>query len=144
MLPSPKPSKPRGIYDRTTRGIRIYLATPRLRGLLAINMTVAAAGAVVIVNTVVYVQAVFGLGQSETAMALAAFGGGSMLVALALPRLLDRLPDRPVMLAGAGILAVATLAAAAIESYGLLLLVWFVVGIGYSLSGVSTDGTKSA
>ncbi|MEP4421079.1 MAG: MFS transporter, partial [Nitratireductor sp.] len=36
VLPSPKPSQPRGIYDRTTRGIRIYLATPRLRGLLAI------------------------------------------------------------------------------------------------------------
>ncbi|WP_024587402.1 MFS transporter [Aliihoeflea sp. 2WW] len=134
VLPSPKPSAPRGIYDRTTRGIRIYLATPRLRGLLAINMAVAAAGAVVIVNTVVYVQAVFGLGQRETAMALAAFGGGSMVVALALPRLLDSLPDRPVMLAGAGTLAVATLAAAAIESYRLLLLVWFVVGVGYSLA----------
>ncbi len=134
VLPSPKPSAPRGIYDRTTRGIRIYLATPRLRGLLAINMAVAAAGAVVIVNTVVYVQAVFGLGQSETAMALAAFGGGSMVVALALPRLLDRLPDRPVMLAGAAILAVATLAATAIESIDVLLFVWFVVGVGYSLA----------
>ena len=32
-LPSPKPAARRGIYDRTTRGIRIYLATPRLRGL---------------------------------------------------------------------------------------------------------------
>lgn len=26
-LPSPKPTQPRGIYDRTTRSIRIYLAT---------------------------------------------------------------------------------------------------------------------
>lgn len=133
-LPSPKPSAPRGIYDRTTRGIRIYLATPRLRGLLAINMAVAAAGAVVIVNTVVYVQAVFGLGQSETALALAVFGGGSMLVALILPRLLESIPDRPAMLAGAGLLAVATLAAAFIESYGLLLFLWLVIGIGYSLA----------
>ena len=39
-----------GIYDRTTRGLRIYLATPRLRGLLALNLAVAAAGAMVIVN----------------------------------------------------------------------------------------------
>src|SRR5918994_562236 len=38
VLPSPKPAKPRGIYDRTTRGIRIYLATPRLRGLLAVSL----------------------------------------------------------------------------------------------------------
>ncbi|CUH89109.1 enterobactin exporter EntS [Phaeobacter sp. CECT 5382] len=37
LLPSPKASEPRGIYDRTTRGIRIYLATPRLRGLLALR-----------------------------------------------------------------------------------------------------------
>lgn len=34
-LPSPKRTERRGIYDRTTRGLRIYLATPRLRGLLA-------------------------------------------------------------------------------------------------------------
>jgi len=34
LLPSPKPAAPRGVYDRTTRGIRLYLATPRLRGLL--------------------------------------------------------------------------------------------------------------
>jgi MFS family permease len=134
VLPSPKASAPRGIYDRTTRGIRIYLATPRLRGLLAINMAVAAAGALVIVNTVVYVQAVFGLGQSETALALAAFGGGSMLVALVLPRLLDSVSDRAAMLAGASVLAAATFAAAAIPSYGWLLLLWFVIGAGYSMS----------
>jgi MFS family permease len=134
LLPSPKPSKPRGIYDRTTRGIRIYLATPRLRGLLAINMAVAGGSAFVIVNTVVYVQAIFGLGQSETAGALAAFGGGSMAVALLLPRLLDSLADRPVMLAGASVITIATGAAAFIHSYGLLLLVWAFMGIGFSLA----------
>ncbi|HRM73391.1 MAG TPA: MFS transporter, partial [Paracoccus sp. (in: a-proteobacteria)] len=32
-LPSPKPALPRGIWERTTRGLRVYLATPRLRGL---------------------------------------------------------------------------------------------------------------
>lgn len=133
-LPSPKPNTPRGIYDRTTRGIRIYLATPRLRGLLAISMAVAAAGALVIVNTVVYVQAAFRLGQSDTAIALSAFGAGSMLVALVLPRLLDSLADRTVMLAGSSALAGATLAAAAIPSYGWLLPLWFIIGAGYSMA----------
>src|SRR5690606_833503 len=56
LLPSPKAPKPRGIYDRTTRGIRIYLATPRLRGLLALNLSVSAAGAMVLVNSVVAVR----------------------------------------------------------------------------------------
>ena len=40
-------------FDRTTRGIRYYLATPRLRGLLALNLAAASGGAMVIVNTVV-------------------------------------------------------------------------------------------
>jgi len=134
VLPSPKPAQPRSIYDRTTRGVRIYLATPRLRGLLAINMAVAAAGALVIVNTVVYVQATFGLGQRDTALALAAFGGGSMLVALVLPRLLESIPDRTAMLAGASALAIATIAAAAMPSYGWLLALWFIIGAGYSMA----------
>lgn len=58
----------RSVYDKTTRGMRIFLKTPRLRGLLALNMAVAAASAMVIVNTVVLVQADFGLSQRSTAM----------------------------------------------------------------------------
>lgn len=131
-LPSPKPSRLRGIYDRTTRGIRIYLATPRLRGLLAVNLAVASAGALVIVNTVVYVQAVFGLDQEAMAIALASFGGGSMVAALALPRLLEAVPDRTAMLGGAALLGGGTLAAAALPSYYWLLALWFVLGLGYS------------
>jgi MFS family permease len=134
ILPSPKASMPRGIYDRTTRGVRIYLATPRLRGLLAINLAVASAGALVIVNTVVYVQAGFGLDQQAMAIALAAFGAGSMAAALALPSLLEMLSDRTAMLGGAALLAAGTLAAAALPSYGWLLPLWFVLGLGYSMA----------
>jgi MFS family permease len=134
VLPGPKPSKPRGIYDRTTRGIRFYLATPRLRGLLAVSLAVASAGALVLVNTVVYVQAEFGLDNEETAVALAAFGGGSMLAALLLPRLLETVPDRMAMLAGAGLLTAGTFAAAALPSYAWLLPLWFLLGFGYSMA----------
>ena len=62
-LPASTPAPRRSIWERTTRGIRLYLATPRLRGLLAISLAVSAAGAMVIVNTVVIVQAGLGLGQ---------------------------------------------------------------------------------
>ncbi|MEO9336347.1 MFS transporter [Mesorhizobium sp. SB112] len=133
-LPSPKPSKLRGIYDRTTRGLRIYLATPRLRGLLAVNLGVSSAGALVIVNTVVYVQGAFGLDQNRTALALAAFGGGSMIAALFLPGLLERIADRTAMLAGGALLAAGTLGAATLSSYGWLLPLWLVLGVGYSLA----------
>src|SRR5690606_4187263 len=116
VLPSPKPAKSRGIYDRTTRGIRIYLATPRLRGLLAISLAVSSAGALVIVNTVVYVQGTFGLDQTAMAIALGAFGSGSMMSALILPRLLESAPDRVVMLAGALVLTLGTLTASLVTS----------------------------
>lgn len=134
MLPSPTPAKPRGIYDRTTRGIRIYLATPRLRGLLAINLAVASAGALVIVNTVVYVQAAYGLDNQATALALAAFGGGSMVAALTLPKLLESIPDRAAMFAGASLLTTGTLTASVLPGFGWLLPLWFMLGLGYSMA----------
>jgi H+ antiporter protein len=133
-LPSPRPQQPRGIWDRTTRGIRIYLATPRLRGLLALNLSVAAAGAMVIVNTVVIVQAGLGLGQTQVALALAAFGAGSMVAALALPRLLDRMPDRPAMIGGAALLVLGMLAGPLVGSLTTLALLWAALGFGYSLT----------
>src|SRR6056297_1800962 len=137
LLPSPKPTEPRGIYDRTTRGMRIYLATPRLRGLLSLNFAAAAAGAMVLVNTVVLVRSDLGLGESQVAITLGAFGGGSMLAALLLPKLLDNWPDRPVMIGGAMVLVAALLALSLmLLVYNLrwtpLLVGWFIIGIGYS------------
>lgn len=137
-LPSPRPTQPRGIWDRTTRGIRIYLATQRLRGLLALNLAVAAAGAMVIVNTVVLVQARLGLGEEQVALALAAFGGGSMVAALLLPRLLDRMPDRPPMIAGALILVCGTAFGPLVGSLPALMALWLVIGFGYSLTQTPT------
>ncbi|MGI1661322.1 MFS transporter [Palleronia sp. KMU-117] len=133
-LPSPRPRTARGIRDRATRGIRIYLATPRLRGLLALNLCVAAAGAMVIVNTVVLVKARLGLGEAEVALALAAFGGGSMVAALLLPRLLDRVPDRRAMLAGGTILALGMLGGPLAGNLPGLMALWVAVGFGYSLT----------
>src|SRR5258705_8986584 len=83
-----------GIYENTTRGVRIYLATPRLKGLLALNLSVAAAGAMVIVNTVVGLKATLGYTDCDDALALACFGGGHLIAALALPCPLGRLDDR--------------------------------------------------
>jgi predicted MFS family arabinose efflux permease len=134
MLPSPQPTERRGIYDRTTRGLRIYLATPRLRGLLAINLAAAAASSMVIVNTVILVQSGYGLTQRSTALALAAFGGGSMVAALTLPKLLERIPDRRTMLVGASLLTVCLVVGAFIPNFSTLLATWFVLGIGYSLT----------
>lgn len=135
VLPKAKQPPRRSIYERTTRGSRIYLATPRLRGLLALNLAIASASAMVIVNTVVLVQSSLQLGQRFTAGALAAFGAGSMLVALGLPKLLEKLPDRRVMVFGAGLLSVGLLLGPlAAQGYPTLVLLWLLLGAGYSLA----------
>jgi MFS family permease len=132
VLPAHPAPQRRGIYDRTTRGLRIYLATPRLRGLLAVNAAVAAAGSMVFVNTVVIVQAGLGLTQSAVALALASFGAGSMVAALVLPRLLEKLADRRVMLGGIGLLVAGMFAGTLVVGHASLMALWFVLGLGYS------------
>jgi H+ antiporter protein len=133
-----------GVYDAITRGVRIYLATPRLRGLLALNLSVAAAGAMVIVNTVVIVRGDFGFTDADVALALAAFGAGSMIAALALPRVLDRLGDRKVMLPAALLLALLLVFFAGLLALGgrgvwpALLATWALLGLGYSAAQTPT------
>lgn len=128
-----------GFAEKATRGLRIFLKTPRLRGLLALDLCVASAGAMVIVNSVVYVRGLLGRPETDLAVALAIFGLGSMVAALSLPRLLERAADRLVMLSAAGILAagLAALAAAMVAFPGwrwpALLIVWGVLGLGYSM-----------
>jgi len=121
-------------YERTTRGLRIYLATPRLRGLLAVHFVVAAAGAMVIVNTVVLVQGQLGMSERSTALALGAFGAGSMVAAVGLPKLLNRLADRSVMLGGSILLAAGLFAGLTAGGFTSLLLLWVLLGAGYSLA----------
>lgn len=124
---------------RISRGILIYLATPRLRGLLALNLAIAAAGAMIIVNTVILVRGVMGLSDADVAIALAAFGGGSMVAALSLPRALERFGDRPVMMVAAASMAVLLVlfgvvmtTTTATALWMALLVVWGLIGFGYS------------
>lgn len=138
-LPPPAAQPRRTIWDRTTRGMRAYLATPRLRGLLALNLAVAAGGATVFVNTAVWVEVGLGRSQSDVALALAVFGGGSMAAALVLPRLLDRLPDRGVMLLAAALIAPLLVAGLPLAmagrgaSFGALMVLWGALGVTYSV-----------
>jgi predicted MFS family arabinose efflux permease len=133
-LPARRPQPaPASWWARLTLGTRRYLATPRLRGLLALNAAVAAASAMVIVNTVVYVRDQFGRDAGDVAWALGASGGGAMIAALALPRLLRRIRDRGAMLAGGLLLPIGLALAAIVDDFTALLLVWLALGIGLSL-----------
>ncbi len=131
--PSRRPERTGGITETLSFGLRIYLLTPQLRGLLALSMAVAAAGAMTIVNTVVIVRDRLGGTEADTAVAFAAAGAGSMVMALSLPRLLDRLADRPVMLAGGALLAVGLACGLLGPDLLWLLPIWFLLGAGSSM-----------
>ncbi|MEZ0340790.1 MFS transporter [Mycobacterium sp. pV006] len=89
------------LWQRTTEGMRVMIARPVLRSLLALNMVVATATGLVVVNSVIYIHDVLDASNSMLALLLACYGGGSMIVALALPTLLRWVPDRRIMLTGA-------------------------------------------
>jgi MFS family permease len=117
-----------------TKGIRIYTRTPRLRGLMVMEAAVAAAGAMVYVNTVVLVQARLGLGEASVALAFAGFGAGSMLAAFLLPRILDRMADRPGMIGGAAIMVAGVALVPLVGSLAALIALWALIGFGFSLT----------
>ena len=134
-------------YARAFRGMRIYLRTPRLRGLLALNLCAAAGGAMVFVNTVVVVRNQLQGGDREVAWALAAFGCGSMLVALLLPKLLDRVSDRRIMLTAGSVMGLALVVATGFwqlvngqVSWWFVIPVWTVLGMAYA--GLVTPGGR--
>lgn len=132
-LPDRGTGTERPFRERLLRGLRIYLATPRLRGLFCLNFAASWAGAFVLVNTVVVVRQSLGGDDAAVALALAAFGAGSMVCALGLPTLLTQSTDRMVMLVGAVSLAAACGAAAALTwSWQILLAWWCLTGAAYA------------
>jgi MFS family permease len=138
VLTARLPDRERGeggqFWADVTKGVRIYTATPRLRGLMVMEAAVAAAGAMVYVNTVVLVQARLGLGEEAVALAFAGFGAGSILAAFLLPRLLDRIADRPVMIGGAALMVAGVAAVPLVASLPALIALWAVIGFGFSLT----------
>ncbi|MFD3592742.1 MFS transporter [Nocardia sp. NPDC058640] len=128
------------IKERLVAGLRLFAATPRLRGLLGLNLVVAAAGSVVMVNTVNYARDVLGGNQSGVALLLAANGAGTMLMALTLPAVLDRRSERTVMLTGATVLITGLTAALTLSTlptgtwhWPAALTTWATIGAGTAL-----------
>ena len=135
-LPTTRSVQQRSFAQRLTVGFRLFALTPRLRALIAISLATAAGGAMVFINTVVIVQTQLALSEQHTAWALAVFGLGSMSAAMLVPRLLEDASDRTVMILGGAIMT-AGLIAGVFHHHGgyyALLVMWFDIGIGYSLT----------
>jgi MFS family permease len=134
QLPARAKVEPGQFWADVTKGIRIYTRTPRLRGLMVMEAAVAAAGAMVYVNTVVLVQARLGLDEEAVALAFAGFGAGSMLAAFLLPRILERLQDRPVMIGGAALMVAGVALVPLVGNLAGLIALWALIGSGFSLT----------
>ncbi|GHB74905.1 MFS transporter [Streptomyces viridiviolaceus] len=137
-IPDARPSTHTKAWDKASAGIETFLRTPRLRGIMALNLVVAAAGSIVVVNTVNYVRDKLGGSQPDVAWMLAASGTGTLLAALVLPRVLDRITARTVMMTGAGVLVGGTSAAVTLIATGLTTwtgtaIIWTLIGIGMAL-----------
>ncbi|AXG76598.1 MFS transporter [Streptomyces paludis] len=145
LLPAPSPipvaeGRTGGVYAKASFGTRLFLATPRLRALLALDLTVAAGGAMVTVNTVVLVRDQLDRAVGDVSLALGAYGAGSLTAALALPRLLERARDRTLMLPAAFVtagllaaLAVGTAVAPGPWAWPALLVAWTLLGTASSV-----------
>ncbi|MCE7083458.1 MFS transporter [Streptomyces sp. ST2-7A] len=130
------PARTRGGFRaRVVLGTRLLLTTDRLRALPALNLAIAASGAMVFVNTVVIVRDHYDRPETAVSLALGAYGAGSLLTAALVPRLLRARGDRAVMLPAAlGLppLATAVAVLTAVSPRGWtwwgLLLVWAATG----------------
>lgn len=125
------------VRDRVLSGMRVFRATPRLRGLMGLNLAVAGAGSIVMVNTVNLVQDTLGRPAADVAWLLTANGLGVLVIAFAVPVLFARFGDRAVMLTGAGVLCVAAVCAVGFTftspgawQWPALLVLWAIIGAG--------------
>ena len=129
-LPQRLSVRSEGVWSKLVRGPQLFVRIPAFRAVIALDLAVALATAMVMVNTVLIVQGLFHLQRDATAFAFFAFGAGSILGAVLLPLVLARIEERRIMLAGA-VLLTAGLAVGTLQSslFGLLAL-WAVLGFG--------------
>lgn len=141
-LPAPAKSRDDGTFwQRLPTGVLVFTRTPSLRFLMITNVVVAAGTAIVLVNSVVYAKGVYGLDDAALAVTLGAYGIGSLLVAVSVPRLVDRIGVTRTMLIGTlvvvgGLLAanvVTIVAVTTATGWWALLGTWLILGMGTSL-----------
>lgn len=133
-LPQPKGAPP----ARLIPALRLFTVSGPLRALVPLHLCVAAAGAFVLVQTPVIVRDALALGETPAALALGAYGVGSIAAAVVLPRLLRRWSERRVMLP-ATVLVVApvlvfplVLELPPVLGWALVCALWVILGVGWS------------
>ena len=125
-------------WERVRRGTALFVRLRALRPVVALDVVVAAPCAFVLVHSVVLVRERLGLGEAALGVVLAVNGAGSMLVAALLPRLLEAVGQRRVMLTGAVVLVLGGVGETGLTLLPdaalapALLATWLVVGAGWA------------
>lgn len=122
-----------GPLHQLKHGLQSYLSTPRLKALWIGYLAASTASAMVIVNTVVYVNQILGGGDQATALVMAVVGFGSMVVALKLPSWLEGRKLRGFMLLGSAMIVCAFLIATQLPGWHGFIGVCLLFGAGMSL-----------
>jgi predicted MFS family arabinose efflux permease len=133
-LPRHTTAREGGFLRKALRGPRLFLAEPQFRAILALDVAMALASAMVMVNTVVIIQGVFDLDVDAAATAFFVFGAGSIAGALVVSATLARIPERWVMLGGGALIAVALLTGAVADRLVTLAALWVLLGVGVALA----------
>ncbi len=129
-LPRQIAAREGGAWQKLTRGPRLFVAIPQFRAVIALDVAVALATAMVMVNTVVIVQGLFHLQREGSAFAFFAFGIGSIVGAVVLPIALSMVEERRLMMIGAMTVAVGLLLGVLQSNLTGLLLLWAMLGFG--------------
>lgn len=123
-----------GDTPQVLRGFGILLGRRELRVLFPLGFALAAGSAMVMTNTVLFVQGMFDMDSRATAVALAVFGVGSVVGALSVPTLLRCFSEHRLMFFGGAVMVVSLSVGIVAQSYPTLLVMWFVIGLGAALA----------
>lgn len=134
--------------QRVSKGLTIYVRTPRLRGLFLLYLALSLAMAWVIVNSVVYAGTRLGASETYYPILIGFYGLGAALGAVAVPRLVRLVAERQTMSSGTFLFAAIGCIFAFLQNPALPTLAVIWAGFGLASSLVLTPGglvlTRSA
>jgi len=115
-------------------GVRRYLRTAELRGVLIVYLAMALASAMVIVNTVVYVRQILGLPDEAVARVMLFQGLGAVAAIVFVPRVVARIGDKAAMLTGGLALGPLLGLGAALPGFWGPAVLWTAIGAALGLA----------
>ncbi len=134
-FPAGRPARRHGPFlKRALNGLRIYRHTPRLRGLFLLNLALSLSMAWVLVNSVVLAGTRLGDAERYYPVLMAFYGLGAGLGAIVVPRLIEALDERRVMLSGALLHALLGLGIVLPLGFGGTMALWAGFGLAASLT----------